>query len=250
MGEVEQKTELDGLIKLIQAKEYAKTSTAVDSPSVNALKQGVKLCTNCNTEHVRGSNWRKHCPANGKKCNDCKKIGHFAVCCKSSKADKEKEKPSRTKEKTPKKVATVSVDEEDTSGDDSNALEEHVGHLFFFQQAEKKVQKKSRQRLAKKKLAEVTSPIPHLVWDNGNWIVRPNKKAPLVSIRYRLSKDGYSAAGRSIPKCRTKTIGSKPVMATIKALADTGCTTMVAGMTFVRQLGLIKEDLLLSLIHI
>ena len=74
--------------------------------------------------------------------------------------------------------------------------------------------------------------------------MRPNKKAPLVSIRYRLCRDGYSAAGRSVPKCRTKTIGSKPVMATIKALADTGCTTMVAGMTFVRQLGLIKEDLL------
>ena len=106
LGEVEQKTELDGLIKLIQAKEYAKSSTAVDSPSVSAMKQSTKLCPNCNTEHIRGSNWRKHCPANGKKCNDCRKTGHFAICCKSSKV--EKAKPSKSKDKTPKKIATVS----------------------------------------------------------------------------------------------------------------------------------------------
>ena len=102
--------------------------------------------------------------------------------------------------------------------------------------------KKSCQRNEKKKLAEVASPIPHLVWDGGSWTIRQNKKAPVVSIRYKLCRYGYSAAGRTLPESRTKTISSKPVTATIKALADTGCTTMVAGMTFVRQLGLIKED--------
>ena len=72
LGEVEQKTELDELIKLIQAKEYAKSSTASASPSVNALVFTVDdPCPNCAGTHTKAPGWRESCPAKGKKCSDC-----------------------------------------------------------------------------------------------------------------------------------------------------------------------------------
>ena len=69
LGEVEQKANLDDLVRLIQAKEYAKSSTSGSSLSAISTKENVvKLCTNCNTEHERGSQWRKFCPAQKKTC--------------------------------------------------------------------------------------------------------------------------------------------------------------------------------------
>ena len=43
-------------------------------------------------------------------------------------------------------------------------------------------------------------PIPHLVWDGSGWVEKPNKKHPMVNIKYRLAADGYSAVGRAIPR--------------------------------------------------
>ena len=83
LGEVEQKTELNEVIKLIQAKEYAKLSGGTGSAVVSTLNENktkdLKKCQNCNTEHFCGPGWREHCPAYGKKCNKCKITGHFAI---------------------------------------------------------------------------------------------------------------------------------------------------------------------------
>ena len=58
LGEVEQKTDLNELIKLIQAKEYAKLSGGTGSAVVSTLNENktkdFKKCQNCNTEHFRG----------------------------------------------------------------------------------------------------------------------------------------------------------------------------------------------------
>ena len=60
LGEVEQKANLEDLVQLIQAKEYAKSYTSGPSLSVISTEESVvKLCTNCNTGHERGSQWRK-----------------------------------------------------------------------------------------------------------------------------------------------------------------------------------------------
>ncbi|XP_060064740.1 uncharacterized protein K02A2.6-like [Ylistrum balloti] len=40
--------------------------------------QGGQRCTFCNRSHAKGS-----CPAYGKRCNKCKSLNHFAVCCKA-----------------------------------------------------------------------------------------------------------------------------------------------------------------------
>ena len=74
--------------------------------------------------------------------------------------------------------------------------------------------------------------------------MRSNKRAPMVGIKYFLSEDGYKAAKSCIPLRHTKSSSKSPVIGTIQALADTGCTTMVAGLSFIRHLGLRPQDLL------
>ena len=66
----------------------------------------------------------------------------------------------------------------------------------------------------------------------------------MISIRYRLCPDGYEAAGYKVPVRHSSQPNKEAVVATSSALADTGCTTMVAGMTFVQNLGLKASDLL------
>ena len=134
---------------------------------------------------------------------------------------------------------------EEESDNETNAIEENLGFLFSVSSQERKAAKKSRQREKRDvRVAEIKDkPIPHLVWDGDDWIVKPNKRAPLVAIRYKLCEDGYAAAKRAMPVNRVGKDKS-PVTATISAMADTGCTTMVAGLSFIQHLGLKKEDLL------
>ena len=232
LGEVEQKTDLEELVKLIQAKKYAKQSTST-SNTVSGLSKDKPCCGNCGKEHQKG---RSNCPAQGKKCNKCDKMNHFASVCKS--------KPK------PRKKASNAVENQDKSstdsGDESNAVEgvEQFGYVFAFDQAERKAMKKMRQK-SKKFLAQAfQEPIPHLVWESGKWKVKDNEKAPNVPIKYRLCHDGYQAAGRKLPKGRISD-DSRPFTATCTALADTGCTTMVAGLSFMKNLGLERKDLCL-----
>ena len=86
-------------------------------------------------------------------------------------------------------------------------------------------------------------PIPHLVWD-GSWQIKRSRKAPMIQVRYRLNEAGYKASGYKMPVRHSSQANKDQVTATCSALADTGCTTMVAGMTFVRNLGLKESDLL------
>ena len=68
----------------------------------------------------------------------------------------------------------------------------------------------------------------------------------MVSIHYRLCKDGYAALGRRMPERHTSCKDARkfPVTASTMAMVDTGCSTMVAGMSFIRSLGLWPNDLL------
>ena len=51
----------------------------------------------------------------------------------------------------------------------------------------------------------------------------------MVSIKYRLCPEGYKYLGRPLPKRRCKSEASQGsvVVAKAKAMADTGCSTMV-----------------------
>ena len=92
LGEVQQETELKGLIKLIQAKEYGRTS-AIQQSSINAVSNSHSEgpCPNCAKRHKKGQTWKEHCPAKNKPCSECKKIGHLkAACISKGKMVKEK----------------------------------------------------------------------------------------------------------------------------------------------------------------
>ena len=63
LGEVEQHTVLDELVKLIQAKEYGRNSVTGASSStstVGAVTGSKPECPNCGREHAKGKTWKEH----------------------------------------------------------------------------------------------------------------------------------------------------------------------------------------------
>ena len=104
------------------------------------------------------------------------------------------------KPKNPKPKANVVEDnlEEDES---SNVIDAEMGYLFLIDKAEKKLIKMQRQR--ERDVNSNDSPIPHFIWDQGEWSVRPNRSHPMVKIRYRLCKDGYQAVRRPCLQLRS-----------------------------------------------
>ena len=89
LSEVEPQTDLKSLVKLIQTKEYAKsTSTPQVVAEISGKSEG-SSCGNCGKSHEKG---RKNCPAYDKTCTNCEKKGHFRAVCKSA-----KKKPAKSK---------------------------------------------------------------------------------------------------------------------------------------------------------
>ena len=93
LGEVEQWTNLEDLVSLIQAKEYGRTSTSMQNTSMSAV--GAKdpiICPNCGGNHREGDTWREFCQAAKKVCRNCDKIGHLAKVCRGGGANKKRPK--------------------------------------------------------------------------------------------------------------------------------------------------------------
>ena len=227
LGEVEQKTELNGLIELIQAKEYGRSSSS--QSAVNSVTSGTprRKCPNCGRIHEKGATWREHCPAKAQKCNECGKVGHFAAVC-------------RSKDKGKKANAVESEDQGDSG---TNAIENEFGYLFAFDVMEKKVAKKARQRLNRRSEISEIKALPHLVWDDEEWKLKSDQQVPMVNIKYKLCWDGYAKAGFKAPTQKVRPKQRGPLVGTVSAMADTGCSTMVAGIEFIKNIGLTTEDL-------
>ena len=140
------------------------------------------------------------------------------------------------------------VEETDSSEGEESSNTIGNDQLFLFHVAEKKVMKKEQQRLRKRAtiVNSQSTPIPHLIWNGSEWRIQPSKKHPMVSIKYRLCPEGYKYLGRPLPKrrCKSDTSQGSVVVAKAKAMADTGCSTMVAGLSFIKDLGLNELDLL------
>ena len=184
LSEVEQKTDLSELICLIQAKEYGRSSSS--TPAISAIfPSGKKKCPNCGSHHEKGTSWKEHCPAQKKNCNKCGKIGHFASVCRSKGRNK-----------------TNAVEEDETrQEEENNAIETGFDYVFMLEAATKKFEKKQRQKTSKQKqntLASIKT-LPHFVWRNENWTIKPARKAPMVKIKYKLCPDGLSTCRRTIP---------------------------------------------------
>ena len=235
LSEVDQIKDLATLVKLIEAKEYGKRSST-GTGDLNALTKTGKPCGYCGSNHSNSKDWKDKCPAKGKECSKCGKLNHFAKMCRS-KGDQKKQ----------------AAGTEDKPEENSCVETEIFGHLWMIESAEKKIKKKSRQREKKKwgkeeeSLLNISSTInakrgkgwrlPHIVWRENKWVEAPAKPPPIVQIKYRLAYNDYVDLGIPPP--------DKPVfVATTASLGDTGCSSMIAGVEFARDLGLAKRDLL------
>lgn len=96
-GELSEKLQLRDDLSLEKAIEIARSYEQVrqqmaemKEKSVDAVKQNEwkqnypqketqqQRCGKCNKKHKR----QDYCPANGKRCRNCDKINHFAICCR------------------------------------------------------------------------------------------------------------------------------------------------------------------------
>ena len=122
--------------------------------------------------------------------------------------------------------------------------------------SDRKIQKKRRQRQLRKKGSldrsssslekaslESVKSMPQLIWNGTDWRTKSGHRSPIVSIRYKLCPDGYKSAGCKMPIQKVRPRQRGPLVATSQAMADTGCSTMVAGVDFIHNFGLNEKDL-------
>ena len=64
------------------SEEVAKAKPSLDRELIQVVKRQKNQvqCRFCGRKHLFG---RSHCPANGQKCNNCSKLGHFKAMCQS-----------------------------------------------------------------------------------------------------------------------------------------------------------------------
>ena len=88
LGEVKPKTDLKTILKLIQTKEYAKSTS---SPQVVSEVTGESEVYNCRYSGGMHKKCIDNCLDTDKTCRNCSKTSHFAKVCRS-RADKIKKK--------------------------------------------------------------------------------------------------------------------------------------------------------------
>ena len=222
-----QNMSLHDVTNFIAAKEAGKRSqTALIQPAtINKISQYQKnkssarstenpkskkdFCGWCGeTGHGAKANYERRkqlCPAFGKKCPNCKIVGHIAKMCRQ--------------EATNRSSANCIDDNIDTTND------VFIGSIN-----------------SKSSITEVKNfngrflRIPHSEYDDmKGWVTKRSKDDPTVTVKLKTCEDGYKSLNL-IPKL-SKTI-------THTAIADTGARTTVAGMNLVRALGLTQADLI------
>ena len=73
------------------AKTTKKRATSPKRRNSNKSENMIVNCKFCGGQHARGN-----CPAYNKKCNNCSKLNHFAICCNKKKTRKVREVNAET----------------------------------------------------------------------------------------------------------------------------------------------------------
>ena len=59
-------------------RKELKRQESKQTPQGSTSNDAGKECGNCGSKHLEG-----HCPALGRRCNNCRKLNHFAEVCRS-----------------------------------------------------------------------------------------------------------------------------------------------------------------------
>ena len=217
---------LDDLINFISSREIGKKSynslnkeTSISKLSPYRKNQNEKhrkdyktsseLCCWCGNkghgEKAILSTRKLKFPAFGKVCTVCDKRNHFASVClrKSSTMNSSI-------------VNTKKYDSCDEEEDEVSFLNSIFPNNFDG------------------RISQISSSIPHMEHEDDSWKICKPKVDPILQIDISVCKKAYEFNGLKSPNGKN---------AVLRAIADTGARTTVAGMSTVHALGLNKNDL-------
>lgn len=231
LGHTKQDMTLEEVLRFVEAKEAGKRSATrlLDHQAAGAIKSSYSktkrealLSQSTNTGHenstcsycgMKGHGDKSNaavrktsCPAYNHICGHCQHAHHFERVCRSK--DKTKFKP--------KSQAARVHDIEGAVFDALCSIETPIG----------------------KPLGQSTAGHHRHNRLTNNWVEQPSKPQPFLNLSVRIVDEDYQQLGFQ------PIINSNPKAITLRALADTGCQSCLAGFQCIQRLGLTTHDLI------
>ena len=201
------------LISNIQHQQAASSSRSSYKKSQSLKQVDESLCNYCGKAgHGKNATMKlrkKLCQAFGKKCSHCGLSNHFASVCRMKGYGLVKSKEHS---------ATVNNDSDTMT---ECPIWEELCSI-----------RSSRQKLGK------SLTLDHHVYTNmtNRWVKQSSKPQPFISVLARTSRDDYNQLGF--------TLIPNPACVKVSVMPDTGCQSCLAGMSFLRRLGLLQSHLI------
>ena len=268
---------LEELLHFVEGREAGKMSVGLlgGKEPVGAVNQKKPEARNRPTHQARcpkcdrGHNKDKVCPADNLECFNCGLKGHVARVCRKKKTGgaksvEEKKDASEDKEE----VGGVMADNHwlcnvNFIGNKDNSLycvdeRRHLDQALPCKERRHLPSRKHHKTPVKSKVAGLVSllgvlvtgtavlgvgvdkprgRLDHHVHDGSGWKRSAARGKPMITLKAEVSLSSYDDLGLTRPRV----LGDKIMK---KFMADTGASITIAGMSFIRELGLREEDLL------
>lgn len=260
LGNENQNMSLEQVLTYVDAKEAGKRSQdaltdGVEANSAASQYRKSKLrntaptneppatCSFCGSAgHGRYPNIdqrRQHCDAFDKECGKCSTLGHFASVCRGGKKRYGQRQDQRRDQRQDQRHDQRQGQRQNQRQDQRQGQQSNVGTL-----CDDTVDNGSIHDLLCSIASPVTTASPtrdfhldHHTFDHlSGWTKRKSQPQPLISLVAKVHKEDYAQLDLAI--------SSQPRSTRIKAIADTGCQSCLAGINIFHQLGMHDRDLI------
>ena len=228
--------DLSTLLNYVTAEESARAQTGVHS-QVSGLRkkssykqQNTSKCGHCGGSPHGDSNKDRltKCPAQGRECNNCKKLHHFSSCCKSAKVA----------------ATDTTTDSDKSSGGCAAGMSGFLSSLEIQADSLSSPTKIASilEDARSASLSSITTlPLPHYVYSQieKRWKKQPPPPSPTLTLSSRLDRKAYGELQLQPPRLN-KRAGAGHARGR-KATTDTGAQLTVINIEELHALG-IKQN--------